>query len=376
MRDDPSSGPSRSALTPLRRWSAWPQFGETVPGYAVPVLNEREARGGAGILFALGLAMFMYSYNFMDFRYSRLFITYFMVEFALRVLVSPRYAPSLILARWAVSGQTPEYVGAAQKRFAWGIGLALSIPMFVLVVVLGVMTPVKLAICLLCLTLMFFEAAFGICLGCIVYRWVTKTPPVLCPGDACEVKVKQPIQYVSWGQAFVAVTAVVVMLGLTLEAADVFSRRTDAQAVASTSISNDGVVSALLADAEEVRAALADDRTDGLVRAAQRLRSNASALPEGTPGWAHLQEGARALEALGPAPSLENARAAFAELMKGVVALVAADPTLQRGRTLVRCPMTDGYQLWVQADARVDNPYQGHRMRTCGTPLAGWSATN
>lgn len=344
------------------------QFGETVPGYSVPVVNEREARGGAGILFAVGLAMFMYSYNFMDFRYSRLFITYFLVEFALRVLVSPRWAPSLILARLAVSGQTPEYVGAAQKRFAWGIGLTLAIPMFILVVVLGVMTPVKLAICLLCLTLMFFEAAFGLCLGCVVYRWLTKTPPVLCPGDACAVKVKQPIQRVTFAQGLLAAATVLVLLALTLDAADVLPGR----APHSTSASSDGVAGALLNDAEVVRAALADDRTDVIAAAAPRLRTAADALPARTAGLAQLHAGARALEALGPTPSLEDARGAFAELMKGVVALVAAEPSLQLGRTLVRCPMTDGYQLWVQAGARVDNPYQGHRMRTCGTTLTSW----
>jgi hypothetical protein len=27
------------------------QFGENVEGYSIPVLNEREIRGGAGILF-------------------------------------------------------------------------------------------------------------------------------------------------------------------------------------------------------------------------------------------------------------------------------------------------------------------------------------
>ncbi len=34
-------------------------FGENLPGFAVPVLNEREARAGAGILFAISLIAFM-----------------------------------------------------------------------------------------------------------------------------------------------------------------------------------------------------------------------------------------------------------------------------------------------------------------------------
>ena len=34
-------------------------FGETVNGYEVKVLNEREARAGAGILFLLGFISFV-----------------------------------------------------------------------------------------------------------------------------------------------------------------------------------------------------------------------------------------------------------------------------------------------------------------------------
>jgi hypothetical protein len=143
------------------------EFGEEVPGYPVRVLNEREARAAAGIMFACGLAMFVYSLQTMDFRYSRIFITLFMVDFLIRVFVNPRLSPTMILGRIAVSRQAPEYVGAAQKRFAWSIGVLLSVPMFVLVVILGMMTPWKIAICGVCLLLMFFETAFGICVGCV-----------------------------------------------------------------------------------------------------------------------------------------------------------------------------------------------------------------
>ncbi len=40
-------------------------------------------------------------------------------------------APTLIIGRLIVGRQTPEYVGARQKRFAWIIGLTLSATMFV-----------------------------------------------------------------------------------------------------------------------------------------------------------------------------------------------------------------------------------------------------
>ncbi len=81
--------------------------------------------------------------------------------------------------------QQPEYVGAPQKRFAWAIGFALAFTMFLLVVINNVMGPVNLIVCALCLLLLFFETAFGICLGCTVYR-VLHNKPELCPGGVCE----------------------------------------------------------------------------------------------------------------------------------------------------------------------------------------------
>lgn len=186
-------------------------FGEVVDGYAVRVLNEREARAAAGLLFLFALPAFLYAYRTMDFRFTSIFITFFMVDFLIRVLVNPKYAPSLIVGRFFVGRQKPEYVGAAQKRFAWSIGLVLSIVMFVLVVVLEMMTLVKVYICLTCLLLLFSETAFGICIGCVIYNWFGKTPPELCPGGVCEVHQKQAIQRISPLQAMIALVA----LGVT-----------------------------------------------------------------------------------------------------------------------------------------------------------------
>lgn len=105
-------------------------FGEAVAGYDVRVLNEREARAAAGLLFVGAIMSFLYAYRTMDFRYTSytsIFITFFMVDFFIRVVVNPKYAPSLIVGRFFVGLQKPEYVGSAQKRFAWSIGLLLSI---------------------------------------------------------------------------------------------------------------------------------------------------------------------------------------------------------------------------------------------------------
>jgi hypothetical protein len=193
-------------------------FGEVVDGYAVRVLNEREARAGAGLLFVFAILSFLYAYRTMDFRYTSIFITFFMVDFFIRVLVNPKYAPSLIVGRFFVSRQTPEYVGAAQKRFAWSIGLALSLIMFALVVVLEMMTPVKIYICVTCLILLFSETAFGICIGCVLHNLIRKTPATLCPGGVCEVRCKEDIQRINLLQTVIVLVALAVVGALSYQA--------------------------------------------------------------------------------------------------------------------------------------------------------------
>lgn len=209
---------NNDVITGKQRMQNYLHFGETVAGYSVPVLNEREARAGAGILFVFALLSFLYAYNNMDFRYTQIFVTFFMLDFFIRVVINPAYAPSLIAGRFFVSTQTPEYVGAAQKRFAWSIGLILSIVMFTLIVILEMMTPIKIWICFACLILLFSETAFGICIGCVLYNWLFPNKAAYCPGDMCVAKIKQPIQRINWLQALLAVTAFGVAGWLAVQA--------------------------------------------------------------------------------------------------------------------------------------------------------------
>ena len=162
------------------------QFGEQLPGYPVPVLNERAVRAAAGIVFVLAIVSFMNAWLTGNFQPTRVFVVAFLIDFALRIFVNPSFAPSLILGQWMVRTQQPEWVGAPQKRFAWGIGFALAVVMLYLIVVRHVIGPVNLIVCAACLVLLFFETAFGICLGCKVYTWINKDPAQLCPGGACE----------------------------------------------------------------------------------------------------------------------------------------------------------------------------------------------
>jgi hypothetical protein len=186
-------------------------FGEKVKGYDIPVLNEREARAGAGILFLFAMISFLNAYLTHKFTFTKIFVTVFMVDFFIRIFINPKYSPSLILGRIFIQHQAPEYVGAPQKRFAWSIGLILAVIMFLIIVILEWMTPIKIAICVLCLAFLFSESAFGICLGCKVYHWVYKKSPHYCPGNVCEIRQKEEIQKISRTQmVIVAITLIIV----------------------------------------------------------------------------------------------------------------------------------------------------------------------
>lgn len=196
------------------------RFGETVEGYSIPVLNEREIRAAAGILFVatfLSLLFILFDNNFVPIKFV---IPVFLADLLVRVFVSPHFSPTLILGRLAVSNQTPEYVAAAPKKLAWMIGIALSSLMFVLMVVMNTYSPITGITCLVCLIFLFFESAFGICLGCKFYSLVYRKAPTLCPGEVCDVRSRQDIQRTSAGQWLVLALTV----GLIVAAAFVLTK--------------------------------------------------------------------------------------------------------------------------------------------------------
>ena len=183
--------------------SSFIQFGEDVPGYEIPVLNEREIRAGAGLLFVLMFVAILTAILKSDFTLLKYAVTFFLVDILIRVLVNPRFAPSLILGRLIVRKQTPEYVGAAQKKFAWIIGIVLASVMFALQVVVNSFSPITGLICLTCLIFLFCETSFGICIGCKVYGLIKKDKAQYCPGEICEVGDRQEIQKTTPAQLLV-----------------------------------------------------------------------------------------------------------------------------------------------------------------------------
>jgi len=182
------------------------QFGENVEGYNIPVLNEREIRAAAGILFLatfISLMFILFKNNFLPIKYV---LIAFLVDFIIRVFINPKFSPTLIMGRLIVGNQTPEYVGAQQKKFAWIIGVILSATMFIFMVVINSYSPITGVICFVCLMFLFFESAFGICLGCKFYPLFFKEKAQRCPGEVCDTRSKQVIQKTSGIQLLIVLS--------------------------------------------------------------------------------------------------------------------------------------------------------------------------
>jgi len=201
------------------------QFGEEVDGYQVKVLNEREIRAAAGIMFFFAFLSLLLILFKGDFVLAKFVIYLFFIDFTIRVLINPKFSPTLIIGRMIVGNQTPEYVGSPQKRFSWCIGLGLSGIMFGLMVVYNTWSIFTGLSCLICLIFLFFEASFGICLGCLFYNYFFKEKAKLCPGNVCAPEERAPIQKVSGSQWLLALGFILFVAGSVYLFTDDFSTK-------------------------------------------------------------------------------------------------------------------------------------------------------
>lgn len=201
------------------------KFGEDVEGYNIPVLNEREIRAAAGILFVLMFISIMLAGQKNDFLMIKYAVTIFLTDILIRVFINPKFSPTLIIGRLIVRNQTPEYVGAAQKKFAWIIGILLSATIFIHLVVFNASGPVTGLGCMICLIFLFFESAFGICLGCKFYPLFFKNKVQYCPGEVCASRIKQDIQKTSAVQMLVVFGFIVYIFAAVFLFNDHFSKK-------------------------------------------------------------------------------------------------------------------------------------------------------
>ena len=173
-------------------------FGETIEGLAMAgqpikagVFDENQVRAAAGITLVLGAVAFVYAYFAKQYLPIQLVTTLFFIEFALRVGLGLRYSPVGQLARLLTWRQPPHWVSAKPKRFAWSLGLVMSLAMMI-ITNSHIRGTLPLSICLICMTLMWLEAVLGLCLGCEIYAllvrrgWVARDEAFeICSRGAC-----------------------------------------------------------------------------------------------------------------------------------------------------------------------------------------------
>jgi len=173
-------------------------FGEYIEGKNFKVLDEREVRASAGVMFLAGLIA---SINgFMLHRYAVIpYIAGFLVlNFMIGIFINPKYSPAILIGRLFIRKQSKLPIGAIQKKFAWSLGLALSTTIFILSLLLqndSTYFEIVCQLCIVCLILLYLETAFGICVGCKLYFLAIRlkllpkpTERPNCMGDACEIQ--------------------------------------------------------------------------------------------------------------------------------------------------------------------------------------------
>ncbi|MCC6269892.1 MAG: DUF4395 domain-containing protein [Microbacteriaceae bacterium] len=172
-------------MTTQTQTQAKPWLGTIVPGYDIPVINERAVRAAAGLLFLGGAISYGFAIVAESTQPLKPFGMFFILDMLIRVGVGDRWSPSLALGRLIVIRQTPEWVGARQKEFAWWLGFGLALISCSAMGLLAAPLWITLALCGLCLSMLFLETAFGICVGCALQSLFDTTPPQYCPGGTC-----------------------------------------------------------------------------------------------------------------------------------------------------------------------------------------------
>ncbi len=173
-------------------------FGEKIEGRNYKVVDERQIRASAGIMLLLGFIAFINGFILQQYEIITYVSGFLLLNFIIGVFINPKFSPTIFVGNLFVRKQSPLPIGAIQKKFAWSLGIALSAAIFGLSFLL--LSDVKYFepvcfLCIICLFILFFETAFGICIGCKLYNLALKMNLLKqpdedpnCMGDACEVE--------------------------------------------------------------------------------------------------------------------------------------------------------------------------------------------
>ena len=180
--------------------SPWDSFGQSFDNLTVwgrparfPVVNERAVRATAGIVMVLAAVAIAIAYFDKNYTPIRIIAVLVAADYAVRQVAGlTPLSPIGTLGTFLVRNQTPEWVGATQKRFAWALafGMALLIAILTNVGVHGL--GVQL-IGLMLIGLLWLESVVGFCVGCFIYSRLIKADLIhpedapACGGNSCEI---------------------------------------------------------------------------------------------------------------------------------------------------------------------------------------------
>ncbi len=174
-------------------------LGRTAGGrqLTAPVVNEHQVRATAGTTMMLGVVAFAYAY--FQHRYWLLqgAASFLFVEFFVRLTLGISRSPVGLLAGWMTRRQPRDWVSAKPKRFAWTLGLGLT-GFMTIITNDGIRGWLPRSICLTCITLMWLESVFDLCLGCEIHGvlvrrgWAKKDEAYeICAHGACDVSPRR-----------------------------------------------------------------------------------------------------------------------------------------------------------------------------------------
>jgi hypothetical protein len=164
------SNPSSSALSPARADRRL--YGEPMRGFGpggrplrAGVFNENETRIAAGVTMVLCTAAFACAAFDALYVPVQVLATFLFVDFTLRVMLGLHHSPLGVIGRLLTRRHSPTWVSARPRRFAWSIGMALSLALM-LISNGGVHGALPLTILLVLLAMTWSESVHGVCLGC------------------------------------------------------------------------------------------------------------------------------------------------------------------------------------------------------------------
>ncbi|RPJ56720.1 MAG: DUF3347 domain-containing protein [Acidobacteria bacterium] len=117
----------------------------------------------------------------------------------------------------------------------------------------------------------------------------------------------------------------------------------------------------------KIHDALANDTTEGVDKAAQKIAKIASEAQQESltknPDFGAIGQAASGL----PGKNLAQARDQFFLLSKPIIAELQSNPSVRKSAFAYKCSMAN--KTWAQGKKEVRNPYYGKSMQKCGEPL-------